>query len=101
METHLSHKDILNFLRNEKTFLRNEFGVISIGLFGSYAKGTQQADSDIDMVVEIEKRKKNIHSFMKLKRFLEKELSSKVDLGFENTLKPIIKEKIKGEIIYV
>ena len=100
MEPHLSHKDILNFLRNEKAFLRNEFGVINIGLFGSYAKGTPRSDSDIDMVVEIERSKKNIHSFMKLKRFLEKELSSKVDLGFENTLKPIIKEKIKGEIIY-
>jgi len=100
VEQHLSNKDILNFLKTEKAFLRNEFGVINIGIFGSYAKGTPRSDSDIDMVVEIEKSKKNIHSFMKLNRFLEKELSSKVDLGFENTLKPIIKEQIKGEIIY-
>ena len=101
MEQHLSNKDILNFLKTEKAFLRNEFGVINIGIFGSYAKGTQRSDSDIDMVIEIEKSKKNIHSFMQLKRFLEKEFSKKVDLGFEHTLKPIIKEKIKGDIIYV
>jgi predicted nucleotidyltransferase len=101
VEQHLSNKDILNFLKTERAFLRNEFGVINIGIFGSYAKGTQRSDSDIDMVIEIEKSKKNIHSFMQLKRFLEKEFSKKVDLGFEHTLKPIIKEKIKGDIIYV
>lgn len=101
MEQYLSNKDILNFLKTERAFLRNEFGVINIGIFGSYAKGTQRSDSDIDMVIEIEKSKKNIHSFMQLKRFLEKEFSKKVDLGFEHTLKPIIKEKIKGDIIYV
>ena len=100
MEQYLSNKDILNFLKTEKAFLRNEFGVINIGLFGSYAKGTQRSDSDIDMVVEIEKSKKNIHSFLQLKRFLENEFSKKVDLGFEHTLKPIIKEKIKRDIIY-
>jgi predicted nucleotidyltransferase len=100
MENHLSHKEILNFLKTEKAFLRNEFGVINIGIFGSYAKESQRFDSDIDMVVEIEQSKKNIHSFLRLKRYLEKEFSKKVDLGFEHTLKPIIKDKIKGDIIY-
>ena len=100
MEQHLSNKDILNFLKSERAYLRDEFGVINIGLFGSYAKGTQRSDSDIDMVVEIEQSKKNIHTFMQLKRFLEKEFSRKVDIGLEHTLKPIIKEKIKGDIIY-
>jgi predicted nucleotidyltransferase len=97
----MNNKEILEILRKEKTFLRNEFGVIKIGIFGSFAKGTQQADSDIDIVVEIEKNKKNIHIFLRLKRFLEKEFSKKVDLGLEHTLKPIIKDKIKEEIIYV
>ena len=100
MEKHLSHKDILNFLKTEKAFLRNEFGAINIGIFGSYAKGTQQPDSDIDMVVEIEKSRKDIHNFLRLKRFLEKKFSKKVDLGFEHTLKPSIKDKIKEDIIY-
>ena len=63
MEKHLSHKDILNFLKTEKAFLRNEFGVINIGLFGSYAKESQRSDSDIDMVVEIEQSKKTFTAF--------------------------------------
>ena len=100
MANNLTYEDILKLLRSERIFLRNEFGVVNIGLFGSYAKGTQEDDSDIDIVVEIEQSKKNIHSFLRLKRFLEKEFSKKVDLGFEYTLKPIIKDKIKRDIIY-
>jgi predicted nucleotidyltransferase len=53
------------------------------------------------MVVEFEKSRKNIHSFLQLKRFLEKELSRKVDMGFEHSLKPIVRENIKEKIIYV
>jgi predicted nucleotidyltransferase len=36
MKQHLSHKDILRLLKAEKAFLKNEFGVINIGFFGSY-----------------------------------------------------------------
>ena len=44
MKKHLSHKDILSLLKAEKIFLTNEFGVVNIGLFGSYVKGNQRAD---------------------------------------------------------
>ena len=55
MEKNLSHEDIIRLLKNEKEFLRKEYGVIKIGLFGSFAKGTQVFDSDIDFLVELEK----------------------------------------------
>jgi len=87
--------------KNNKTFLYDRFGVIRLGIFGSYVKNMQTISSDIDMVVEFKKESKNIHSFLRLKRFLEEELSKKVDLGFEHSLKPIIREKIKDKIIYV
>ena len=64
-------------------------------------RGDQTPSSDIDIVIEMEKNKKNIHSFLQLKRYLEKEINRKVDLGFEKSLKPAIKDKIKGQIIYV
>jgi len=51
MKEHLSKTDIVNLIRTEKTFLKNEFGVVAIGLFGSYAKGEEKADSDIDLMV--------------------------------------------------
>ena len=92
--------ELIAYLKDRKPFLRERFGVTRIGVFGSFARGGQGLESDIDLVVELEKSKKNIHSFFQLRRLLEKELSRKVDLGFEHSLKPIVRENIKGKIIY-
>jgi len=48
----MTSQEILNLLRQEKFYLRTEFGVMSIGLFGSYVKGTQSPESDVDLLVE-------------------------------------------------
>ena len=96
-----SIEEIVEYLKKNKTFLYDRFGVTRMGIFGSFVRDGHTPSSDIDMVVEIEESRKNIHSFMQLKRFLEKELSRRIDLGFEHSLKPIVKEKIKGQIIYV
>lgn len=95
-----SVNDILSYLRQNRETLSEKFGVVRIGIFGSFARGEQSPASDIDMVVEIEKGRKNIHSFLKLKRFLEKEMARKIDLGFEHSLKPAIREKVMKQIIY-
>jgi predicted nucleotidyltransferase len=93
--------EILAYLRDKKAFFHERFGVTRIGIFGSFSQGRQTRKSDIDLVVEFEKSRKNIHSFLQLRRLLEKELSRKVDLGFEHSLKPLVRENIKGKIIYV
>ncbi|MCP4626725.1 MAG: hypothetical protein GY850_24945 [bacterium] len=49
----MTSHEILDFLQEKKSYLRKEFGVLSIGLFGSYAKGTQGAESDVDLFVEL------------------------------------------------
>ena len=48
----MTDKEILGILRKEKPYLQKKFGLLSIGLFGSYAKGTQRPESDIDLLVE-------------------------------------------------
>jgi len=94
-------EEIVEYLRTNKEVLRNNFGVIRLGIFGSFVSRTQHISSDIDLVVEFEKGKKNIHAFLRLKRFLEKEFARKVDMGFEHSLKPVVRENIKGRILYV
>jgi predicted nucleotidyltransferase len=94
-------QDIVESLQQKKQFLYETFGVTRIGIFGSFVQGTQKDSSDIDMVVEIEKDKKNLHNFLLLKRLMEKEFGRSVDLGFEHTLKPIVRENIKDKITYV
>lgn len=96
-----SKEEIVAYLKNNKRFFYDKFGVTRMGLFGSFVRGDQTRSSDIDMIVEMEKGRKNIHSFLQLKRFLEKELAKKIDLGFEHSLKPTVRDRIKGQIIYV
>jgi len=92
---------ILDFLARHKQELNEKYGVTKIGLFGSYARDEQREDSDIDIAVEIQKDKKNIHTFFGLKREMEAAFGKKVDLGIESALKPLAKPHILKEIIYV
>ena len=94
-------EEIVEYLRTNKKVLRENFGVTRLGLFGSVVAHRQRVSSDIDLLVEFEKGRENIHAFLRVKRFLEKELERKVDLGFEHSLKPVVRENIKGKILYV
>lgn len=99
MKQNLSHEDILRLLKVEKEFLRNEFGVINIGLFGSYAKGTQRVDSDIDFLVEL--KEPRFDWIAGLQIYLEKRFNRKIEL-----VRKRIKfdrrfiERIGDEVIY-
>ena len=93
--------ELVAYLQDKKAFFHEKFGVTRMGVFGSFSKGGQNTKSDVDLVVEFEKGRKNIHTFLQLRRLLEKELSRKVDLGFERCLKPMVRERIKGKVIYV
>jgi len=50
----VTEQEILDILRAEKSYLREQFGLLSVGLFGSFAKGTQGSESDVDLLVELE-----------------------------------------------
>lgn len=93
--------ELVTYLKGKKAYLHERFGVTRIGVFGSFAQGGQTVRSDIDLLVEIERSKKNIHTFLQLRRLLERDLSRKVDLGIEGTLKPVVRENIARKIIYV
>lgn len=96
----MTKKEILHFLQIHRQDLSENFGVTKIGLFGSYARETATKNSDIDIAVEIES-KNSFRSFFSLLHFLEDGLKKKIDLGIEHSIKPIAKEKILKEIIYV
>ena len=100
-EVKMKRESVIEILRDHKKVLQQKYGVIKIGVFGSYARNQQRADSDIDIAIEIIKEKKNLHNFLSIKRELERILGKKVDLGIESTLKPIIKEYVSKDIIYV
>lgn len=92
--------DIINFIKNNKKFLKEQYGVKKIGIFGSFVKNNIKDDSDIDIAIEMAKESKTLHNFLELKRYLEKNLQREVDLGIESNLKKAVKKEIKSEIIY-
>lgn len=93
--------EILTYLQEHKSDFSQRFGVLRIGLFGSFARGEAQETSDVDIAVEIDNAHKTLSNFLGLKRTIEAALGKTVDLGIESTLKPAVKEAVRGEIIYV
>ena len=99
MGSNLSYEDILDLLRSERIFLKNEFGVINIGLFGSYAKGTQQDDSDIDFLVECEEPRFEYVAGLQI--YLEKKLNRKIELVRKGLkVNRRLTSRIGDEVIY-
>ncbi len=99
----MSKEDIVTILKKELPYLRNFFGVKRIGLFGSFAKGIQRDDSDVDIIVEFEKPIGL--KFIELADHIEKILGKKVDILTPAGIKSIrikkVAEDIKKSIIYV
>jgi hypothetical protein len=74
----MTGQEVLYIIRKEKPYLRREFGVLSIGLFGSYAKDTQEPESDVDLLIElIEPR---FDFLVGLQMYLENKIGKPVEL---------------------
>jgi len=95
----LSANNIEQILRNLKPVLSDKFEVERIGYFGSFARGDQNADSDIDILVEF--RRPLGWAFFDLQELLEKELQRKVDLVSSKALKEYLREEILRQTRYV
>jgi predicted nucleotidyltransferase len=95
----LSSSNIEHILRNLKPVLSEKFEVERIGYFGSFARGDQNADSDIDILVEF--RRPLGWAFFDLQELLEKELQRKVDLVSSKALKEQLRDEILRQTRYV
>ena len=80
-------------IRNKILPVLQSYGASRVGLFGSAARGTMHADSDVDILVDIPKNI-NLLDFVGIKQQLEKILKKKVDLVEYQTLKPALRKKI-------
>ena len=92
--------ELKKILQDHKATLKSEYGVIEIGLFGSYTKGNQKKSSDIDILVEFEKAI-DLFTFVQLKNHLSVLLGVNVDLVIRKALKPKIGERILSETVYI
>ena len=95
-----SRQNILASLKNLKKEVAKEYFVKKIGVFGSVARDEQTGQSDIDLLVEFSKPVGFI-TFMRLENFLSERLGNKVDLVTSDSLKPVIRQDVLSEVIYV
>lgn len=93
-----SKTDILNKLRELKPILSKEYAVRRIGLFGSFADNSADENSDIDLLVEL--NKPIGWKFFSLEIYLEKVFGRKIDLVTKNALKEQIKNDILNKVNY-
>jgi len=93
-------EEIKRKINGQKSFLEEKFKVKSISVFGSYLRGEQNKESDIDILVEFYETI-DLFKFVELEYFLSDILGRKVDLVMKDTLKPRIKDKILEEAVAV
>ncbi len=93
---------ILSVLKDEMPYFRSRYQIESLRVFGSYARGEQKKESDLDLLVRFEKNAQlTLIDYIDLRDELSKLLSVKIDLVDESTLKPLIGENILREAIEI
>lgn len=80
--------------------LKQEYNISYLGIFGSYIRGEQKEDSDLDILVEFSKEP-DLLEFIGLKQELSETLGVEVDLVMKSALKPRIGKRILEEVVQV
>lgn len=92
--------DIKNTIHKYKAYLSDKFKVKSISVFGSYLRGEQKENSDLDILVEFNETI-DLFEFIQLENYLAEILGCKVDLVMKDALKPRIKDRILREAVSI
>ena len=88
---------ILDKLSKESKALEG-FGVKSLSVFGSVARGDATAQSDVDLLVEFEEPV-GFFELARLQRYLERTLEAKVDLVTPGGLRASMRERVLREAV--
>ena len=97
MPEKLTEQNILGLLKANEAHIKG-FGVRSLGLFGSFVHGNDTEKSDLDLVVEFDK--KTFDAYMDLKLFLESLFGRPVDLVLADAIKPRLRGPILEDAVH-
>lgn len=92
-------EDVREELRELKPYLEDEYGVAAIGVFGSYVRGDDHQESDLDILVKFTEPI-GLLDFVRLENELSEHLAIDVDLVTEQSLKPRIRTRVIDEVVY-
>ena len=92
--------EIRRILSAQKQSLCEKYQITELGVFGSYARGEQTEDSDIDIVVDYETAPTLI-MLVELRDYLSQLFDLRVDVVTKNGLKSRIRDRVLDEVIYI
>lgn len=96
----MKKEQILNLLSDFKQKNQNKYAISTLGIFGSVARGTNNSESDIDIVIKT--AKVDLFMFVHLKEELENLFKTNVDIvRYRKRMNPFLKKHIDEETIYV
>lgn len=91
---------VLPALKQYQQELGGKYGILSLGIFGSLARGLASEGSDIDVVVTL--KEPNLFTLSRIRIDLEERLHRPVDIvSFRDRMNPFLKKRIQQEVIYV
>ena len=94
--------EIRQILRAQKPYLAEKYGVTEIGVFGSYVRDEQRPDSDIDILIELERPPRiSLIGLVELEYYLSDVLGVKADVAIKKNLRKRIGKRILSEVIPV
>ena len=92
--------EIKEILSSHLEFIKKQYNVEQIGIFGSYVNGNANEASDVDVLVEFSKPI-GLIEYIRLEEYLEKIIGIKVDLVLKEGIKPALREIITQQVVYV
>ncbi len=93
-------QEIKEILTQNKDKFRGNYKVIKLGIFGSYARGEQREDSDVDILVKFEEPI-SLSKLVNFENYLQDITGIKVDVIPESNIRPELKENILNEVRYI
>ncbi|MBW4630658.1 MAG: nucleotidyltransferase family protein [Iphinoe sp. HA4291-MV1] len=93
-------EEIKQILRQSKPLLQEHYQITQLGIFGSYARGEQTEESDVDVLIDYD-RAPTLFKLVELRDYLSSAISMKVDIVTQNGLKSRIRERVLSEVVYV
>jgi len=94
--------EIKEVLQTEKPYLADKYGVTEIGVFGSYVRGEQHSDSDLDILIElVDPPRISLLGLVNLENYLSNLLGIKVQVAIKKNLRKRIGKRILDEVVPV
>lgn len=96
----LTLNEIKQILRTHRSHLAEKYGVVAIGVFGSYVRNEQRPDSDVDILIELGSPPRiSLIGLVELEQYLSEIIGIKADVALKPNLRKRIGQRILSEVV--